>query len=186
MRTGNESVSILGWWGLSSKFLPDLSYRQWRKIFHDVEMRSANELGHKELSGRVIAAAIEVHQSLGPGFLESIYESALCIELDLRHVRYQRQKVVPLHYRGVPVGEHRLDFLVEGVLVVELKAVKELDDIFFAVTRSYMKAVGVNDGILLTFASMPLTVKRVGREYATNLKNDIISGTQEIRNPAHF
>jgi GxxExxY protein len=150
-------------------------------------MRSANELGHKELSGRVIAAAIEVHKRLGPGFLESIYESALCIELDLRKIRYERQKLVPLLYRGIPVGEHRLDLLVEGVLVVELKAVKDLEDIFFIVTRSYMKAVCVNDGLLLNFASMPLTVKRVGREQFANLNNKIfaISETQEVRN-AHL
>jgi GxxExxY protein len=143
-------------------------------------MRPANELGHKELSGRVIASAIEVHQRLGPGFLESIYESALCIELDLRKIGYERQKVVPLLYRGTPVGEHRLDLLVEGVLVVELKAVKELEDIFFIVNRSYMKAVGVNDGLLLNFASMPLTVKRVGREQFAKLNNEIF--TQQITN----
>ena len=122
------------------------------------------ELGHKELSGQVIASAIQVHQTLGPGFLESIYEAALCVELDLRGIRYERQKGVPLSYRGHPVGEHRLDLLVDGVLVVELKAVKALEDIFFATTRSYMKAVDVEDGLILNFATMPLTIKRVGRE----------------------
>jgi GxxExxY protein len=121
-------------------------------------------LGHKELSGRIIAAAIEVHQRLGPGFLESVYESALCIELELRGIRYERQKLVALKYRDRPIGQHRLDLLVEGVMVVELKAVRALEDIFFATTRSYMKAVEVNDGMILNFASMPLTVKRVGRE----------------------
>lgn len=122
------------------------------------------ELGHKDLSGKIIAAAIQVHQTLGPGFLESIYETALCIELEFREIRYERQKSVPLSYRGRPVGEHRLDLFVEGVLVVELKAVKALEDIFFATTRSYMKAVGVEDGLILNFAAMPLTIKRVGRE----------------------
>jgi len=149
-------------------------------------MRS--EIGHKELSGKVIAAAIQVHQTLGPGFLESIYESALCIELDLQHIHYERQKLVPLQYRAIPIGEHRLDLLVERVLVLELKAVKELEDIFFAVTRSYMKAVGVNDGLLLNFASMPLTVKRVGREPGAITKNEILgmSRTDKIRNAAQF
>src|SRR5262245_49290340 len=111
-------------------------------------------LRHKELSSRVIAAAIEVHQTLGPGFLESIYEAALCIELEIRGIRFERQKLVALKYRDRSVGEHRLDLLVEGVLVVELKAIKALEDIFFAITRSYMKAVGVDDGLLLNFASM--------------------------------
>ena len=96
--------------------------------------------------------------------MESIYEAALCIELDFRGIRYERQKLVPLRYRDRPVGEHRLDLLVEGVLVVELKAVKALEDIFFATTRSYLKAVGVEDGLILNFAPMPLTIKRVGRE----------------------
>ena len=86
------------------------------------------------------------------------------MELDLRGIRYERQKGVPLSYRGHPVGEHRLDLLVDGVLVVELKAVKALEDIFFATTRSYMKAVDVEDGLILNFATMPLTIKRVGRE----------------------
>src|SRR5579863_4385312 len=103
---------------------------------------------------------------LGPGFLESVYEAALCIELDLLGISYERQKRVPLLYRGRPVGEHRLDLLVDGVLVVELKAVKALEDIFFATIRSYMKALAVEDGLLLNFATMPLTVKRVGRERA--------------------
>jgi GxxExxY protein len=94
--------------------------------------------------------------------LESVYESALAIELDLRGIRYERQKSITIQYRGHAVGEHRLDLLVERILVVELKAVKSLEDIFFATTRSYMKAIGVDDGLLLNFASMPLTVKRVG------------------------
>jgi GxxExxY protein len=143
-------------------------------------------LRHKELSSRVIAAAIEVHQRLGPGFLESVYEAALCIELEMRGIHYERQKLVPLKYRDRPIGEHRLDLLVECVLVVELKAVKALEDIFFAITRSYMKAVEVDDGIILNFASMPLTVKRVGRENAEYEKNKKPgqSGTHELRDGA--
>ena len=122
------------------------------------------ELGNKELSGRVIEAAIKVHTALGPGFLESVYESALCIELELRGIGFERQKTVKITYEGREVGEHRLDLLVGKCLVVELKAVKEIEDIFFAIGRSYMKAVGVHDGLLINFASMPLTVRRIGRE----------------------
>jgi GxxExxY protein len=141
------------------------------------------QLRHKELSGKIIAAAIEVHRRLGPGFLESVYESALAIELDLRGIRYERQKSIMIQYRGHAVGEHRLDLLVERILVVELKAVKSLEDIFFATTRSYMKAIGVEDGLLLNFASMPLTVKRVGREQSTyqTQEDPGESGNQELR-----
>ncbi|MDW8310374.1 MAG: GxxExxY protein [Verrucomicrobiales bacterium] len=74
------------------------------------------------LTGRIIAAAINVHKALGPGFLESVYEEALAIEFDLVGLRFERQKIVPISYRGRPVGEHRLDFLVENRVVVELKA----------------------------------------------------------------
>jgi GxxExxY protein len=124
------------------------------------------ELGNKDLSGRVIEAAIRVHQVLGPGFIESVYENALGIELERRGIRFERQKTVKVLYEGTQVGEHRLDLLVEGMLVVELKAVSELEKVFFAIGRSYMKAVGVEDGLILNFATMPLTIKRVGREWS--------------------
>lgn len=120
------------------------------------------ELGHKDLSGRVIEAAIAVHATLGPGFLESVYESALAVELQARHIAFQRQKTIKVHHRGIEVGEHRLDLLVEGVPLVELNAVKEIEDIFYVIGRSQMKAAGIKDGLLLNFASMPLTIKRIG------------------------
>jgi GxxExxY protein len=122
------------------------------------------ELGNKELSGRVIEAAIRVHKTLGPGFLESVYESALCIELAAQGISFERQKVVKLYYRDVLVGEHRLDIVVEGVLLVELKAVQAIEDIFFIVGRSQMKAAGLSDGLLLNFHSMPLAIRRIAPE----------------------
>lgn len=120
------------------------------------------ELGNRELSGRVIEAAIAVHTALGPGFLESVYEKALCLELAARGIRFEQQKVIKVFHRATEVGEHRLDLLVEGVLLVELKAVSALEDIFFIIARSQMKAAGIRDGIILNFASVPLTIKRVG------------------------
>ena len=120
------------------------------------------ELGNKELSSRVIEAAIAVHTALGPGFIESVYESALCVELEARGIGFERQKSITVHHRHVEVGEHRLDVLVEGCLLVELKAVKELEDIYFTIGRSQMKAAGIRDGLILNFASMPLTIKRIG------------------------
>jgi GxxExxY protein len=122
------------------------------------------ELRHKDMSGRVIEAAIKVHRALGPGFVESVYENALCVELELRGIRFERQKVICLTYENVPIGEHRLDLLIEKHLLVELKAVKALEDVFFAIGRSQMKAAGIEDGIILNFAAMPLTIKRIGRE----------------------
>jgi len=122
------------------------------------------ELGNKELSGRVIEAAIRVHKILGPGFLESVYESALCIELATQEIAFERQKGVKLFYRDVVVGEHRLDIVVEGVLLVELKAVQAIEDIFFVVGRAQMKAAGLADGLLLNFHAMPLTIRRIAPE----------------------
>src|SRR3954471_21055095 len=97
------------------------------------EMAKRADLDHKELSGRVIDAAIAVHMSLGPGFLESIYERALCVELSARKILFEQQKVVPVTHRNIQVGEHRLDLLVEHCLLVELKAVYQLEDIFFSI-----------------------------------------------------
>ncbi|MBL9217876.1 MAG: GxxExxY protein [Opitutaceae bacterium] len=120
------------------------------------------ELGNKGLSGRVIEAAIAVHTALGPGFIESVYESALAVELTARGIRFERQKIIRILHRGEEVGEHRLDLLVEGCLLVEMKAVKDMDDIFYVIGRSQMKAAGIRDGLILNFASMPLTIKRIG------------------------
>jgi GxxExxY protein len=123
------------------------------------------ELGNTDLTDRIIAAAIRVHKQLGPGFLEILYEEALAIELASSDIHFERQKAIPILYRGRVIGEHRLDLLVAGKAVVELKAISALEDIHFAIVRSYLKATGVDDGLLLNFASTKLTVKRVGREY---------------------
>jgi GxxExxY protein len=116
---------------------------------------------HEELTSRIIACAIEVHKTLGPGFLESIYEAALIVELKRNGLKVEAQRILPIFYREILVGEHRLDLLVEDKIVVELKAISELEDIHFAIVRSYLKAVNLEHGLLFNFATMPLTVKRV-------------------------
>ncbi len=118
-----------------------------------------------DLSGKIIGAAIRVHTELGPGFLESIYEEALCFELESIGLRFQRQLLVPVIYRGRIVGEHRLDLLVENAVVVELKTVTGFDPIHFSTVRSYLKATNCELGLLLNFAAPTLQVKRVGREW---------------------
>jgi GxxExxY protein len=120
-----------------------------------------NQLAHEELTGRIIACAIAVHKALGPGFLESIYEAAMMVELKRAGLKVEPQKILPIFYLEVLVGEHRLDLLVEDKIVVELKAISELEDIHFAIVRSYLKAINLEHGLLLNFATMPLTVKRV-------------------------
>lgn len=123
------------------------------------------ELEDKALSSAVIEAAIKVHKALGPGFLETFYEEALCIELSGSGIPYERQKSVVISYQGKHIGEHRLDLLIDGKLVVELKAIAQLGPIHFSILRSYLKASDLSSGLLLNFNSMPLIVKRVGREY---------------------
>jgi len=118
-------------------------------------------LEHGELTSKVIAAAIEVHRQLGPGFIESIYEHALVVELHNRGLKVEQQVEVPVEYEGVEVGRHRLDLLVEETIVVELKAIKNLEAVHFAIVKSYLRAVGKEHGLLLNFAKPTLEVKRV-------------------------
>ncbi len=100
---------------------------------------------------RVIGAAIEVHRVLGPGFLESVYEEALCIELALRGIRFGRQMPVGVGYKGHTVGEARLDLVVDERLVVELKAVETFAPSHVAQILSYLKATHLRVGLLITF-----------------------------------
>ena len=103
------------------------------------------------LSGEVIGAAIEVHRVLGPGLLESVYEEALCVELTLRGVPFVRQPSVDLVYKGHPVGKGRLDLLVDGALVVELKAVDGLNDLHKAQAISYLRTTGYKLALVINF-----------------------------------
>jgi len=118
-------------------------------------------LEQEERTGRIIGAAIEIHRALGPGFLESVYESALAIELAHRSIPFVRQMTVPIRYRDTEVGAHVLDLLVEDQIVVELKSARNLDDIHFVILRSYLKATGREHGLLLNFAKPTLEIKRV-------------------------
>jgi GxxExxY protein len=117
---------------------------------------------HDGLTRKIIGAAIQVHRTLGPGYLELIYEEALCLELKASGSSYVRQYPVVICYRNEHIGEHRLDLVVEDTVVVELKSVLELQDIFYATLRSYLKATGKPVGLLLNFASTTLQVRRIG------------------------
>ena len=118
-------------------------------------------LEHEELTGQIIGAAIEVHRELGPGFVESVYEAALVIELRQRGIPFERQLPIPVVYKGVEVHRHRLDLFVANEIVVELKAVKELVPEHFAIVRSYLRAARRDHGLLLNFSKQTLKVKRV-------------------------
>ncbi len=130
--------------------------------------KAGKHLRNAEFTQQIIAAAIRVHRKLGAGFLESIYEEALGVEFALSGIQFIRQHSIPLFYRDHQTGEHRLDFLVDGKIIVELKAITELEDIHLAIGRSYLKATNLDDGLLLNFATIPLTIKRFCRERRSN------------------
>jgi len=104
-----------------------------------------------DIAHEVIGAAIEVHRHLGPGFLESAYEAALCTELGLRRIPFARQKSVVLSYKGNPIGEGRLDLVVAGEVVVELKTVESFAPIHTAQLNSYLRLTGLHLGLLINF-----------------------------------
>ena len=119
-------------------------------------------MGMDKLTERIIGCAIEVHRQLGPGLLESIYESALCVELEFEKIQFQRQVALPIEYQGRPLGEHRLDLIVEEKVVVELKSVERFDPVFEAQLLTYLKLAKLRVGLLIKFNSrlLPDGVKR--------------------------
>ena len=114
------------------------------------------------LSSAVIGAAIEVHRLLGPGFAESVYEEALCIELSERGIPFVRQAAIQVKYKGKLVGEGRFDLLVANVLIVELKVVDALAPVHTSQLLSYLKATGHPFGLLMNF-NVPRLMQGVKR-----------------------
>ena len=98
---------------------------------------------------------------MGPGFIESIYENAFIIELQKQNLQVERQREVVIKYDGLEVGRHRLDLIVDDTIVVELKAVKNIEDIHFAIVKSYLKALRKEHGLIINFSKPVLEVKRV-------------------------
>jgi GxxExxY protein len=128
--------------------------------------------GHREhrrgkyldsLTEQIIAAAIEVHRILGPGLLESIYEEALCHELSLRRIPFERQKELFVIYKDKVIKGQRLDLLVFGEVVVEIKSVRKLEDVFIAQTLSYLKSMRLKRALLINFGESRLAdgIKRI-------------------------
>ncbi len=115
----------------------------------------------EELTGKIIECAITIHKKLGPGFLESIYLAALLLELVKQGLKVETQKEIKIYYDGKEVGLHRLDLVVEKQIIVELKTIKEFDEIHLAQVISYLKATRLKVGLLLNFAKPVLKIKRV-------------------------
>jgi GxxExxY protein len=123
----------------------------------DAEMVLPRSHGDTELeqinivTERVIGAAIEVHRVLGPGLLEGIYETALCIELDERGIKYARQVQIPAHYKARSLGKYDVDLIVEDLVVVEVKSVAHVLPVFEAQLITYLRLAGKRVGLLVNF-----------------------------------
>lgn len=115
----------------------------------------------QRLSEAVIGCAIEVHRALGAGFLERVYEHALALELRSNGVAFQQQQAMQVRYRGRVVGEYCCDFLIEGRMLIELKALSSLSTDHEAQLLNYLKATGINAGLLLNFGARRLGIKRM-------------------------
>ena len=135
-------------------------------ISDDESLMPEPEAEFDALTGNVIGAAIEVHRQLGPGLDEGLYENALAIELRLRGIKFSRQVIVPVVYRGEGIGEKRLDLVIEGKLVVELKAVEQIASVHKAQVLTYLKITGLRLGLLINFNVPALKegIKRIIRK----------------------
>jgi len=108
-------------------------------------------LQHEQLIQKVIGASIEVHRHLGPGFLKNIYERALCHELQLQRIPFEKQVEIMAPYKGISIPGHRLDLVIDKFLVLELKTVEEILPIHEAQLLSYLKSTGLKVGLIINF-----------------------------------
>lgn len=116
---------------------------------------------NEELTHKIIGAAMEVHQQLGNGFQEVIYQRALSIEMNLQNIPHEREKEMPLMYKGYDVGTRRVDFFVDEQVMVEIKAIINLEDVHLAQAKNYLEAYRMETGLLINFGSRSLQFKRI-------------------------
>ena len=125
------------------------------------------------LSKKIIGCAINVQKTLGPGFLENIYEQALMIELGENGLRYESQREIEIAYHGEKVGIHRLDMVVEDAIIVEFKALSRLSSVEEAQLLNYLKATGLKRGLLINFGASSLQYKRLVWGYEEPIKKSV-------------
>ena len=113
------------------------------------------------LTGKIIGCAMEVHRILGNGFQEVIYQRALAIEMTRQNLSFSREHVMQIFYKGEAIGTRRVDFFVEGKIMVEIKAVVQLEDVHLAQAINYLEAYGLEIGLLINFGNTSLQFKRV-------------------------
>lgn len=116
---------------------------------------------YSELTSKIIGCAMKVHSALGNGFQEVIYQRALQIEMNDNNLSFSREHVMPVYYKGQEIGTRRVDFLVEEVISVELKALIKLEDVHFAQAINYLEAYDLEVGLLINFGAKNLEFKRL-------------------------
>jgi len=116
---------------------------------------------HEELTSRIIGAAMEVHKTIGNGFQEKIYQKALSIEFNLQGIAHECEMEMEIQYKGYDIGTRRVDFFVENEIMVEIKAVINLEDVHLAQAKNYLEAYNKEIGLLINFGSKSLQFKRV-------------------------
>jgi GxxExxY protein len=126
---------------------------------------------NSELTGKIIGCAMEVHKQLGNGFQEVIYQRALAIELENGSLGFEREKEMPIFYKGEQIGTRRVDFLIESDLSVELKALTKLEDVHLAQAINYLEAYNIEIGLLINFGAKSLEFKRLINKVKSNHKN---------------
>ena len=121
-----------------------------------------------ELTGKIIGCAMEVHRIMGNGFQEVVYQRCLAIEMANQDIEFSREHEMDLTYKGISVGTRRVDFFVEGQIMLELKAVSNLEDVHLAQAINYLEAYGLNVGLLINFGNTSLQFKRVSKPSKQN------------------
>ena len=125
-------------------------------------MKKVKDFLFEELSGRVIGAAIEVHKTLGMGFLEAVYQEALEYELDLRKIPYESQVQLEIDYKDIVLNHrYKPDFVIDNKIIVEIKSEKLLTEIDEAQLHNYLKATGLKLGLLFNFGKSMIEIKRI-------------------------
>ncbi|GAB4199625.1 MAG: hypothetical protein Fur0023_02090 [Bacteroidia bacterium] len=120
-----------------------------------------NEYPLSELTGKIIGCAMEVHRILGNGFQEVIYQRALAKEMSIQGLEFSREHEMTIFYKGDEIGTRRVDFFVEGKVMVELKAIIQLEDVHLAQAINYLESYGLEIGLLINFGNTSLQFKRV-------------------------
>ena len=116
---------------------------------------------YKEITEQIIASAIKIHNTLGNGFQEVIYQRAMEIEMPLHQLQFEREKVLPIFYRNIEIGTRRVDFFVGGKIMVELKALIKLENVHLSQAMNYCEAYNMEIGLLINFGAKNLEFKRV-------------------------